>query len=70
LRADRNYRIAVGHGNAESAGRRLLDEITAGLPNIQDRYLTTMGPALGVHGGPGMLVVGVQELAPPVRLPA
>ncbi len=70
LRADRRYRIAVGHGNAESAGRRLLDEITAGLPNIQDRYLTTMGPALGVHGGPGMLVVGVQELAPPARSPA
>jgi len=70
VRADRRYRIAVGHGNAESAGRRLLDEITAGLPNIHDRYLTTMGPALGVHGGPGMLVVGVQELAPPAQSPA
>ena len=70
LRADRRYRIAVGHGNAESAGRRLLDEITAGLPNVEDRYLTTMGPALGVHGGPGMLVVGVQELTPPARSPA
>ena len=65
LRAGRRYRIAVGHGNLESAGRKLLDEITAGLPCIQDCYLTTLGPALGVHGGPGMLVVGVQELAPP-----
>ena len=69
LRTDRRYRIAVGHGNVESAGRQLLDEITAGLPCVQDGYLTTLGPALGVHGGPGMLVVGVQELPPPARLP-
>ena len=69
LRTDHRYRIAVGHGNVESAGRQLLDEITAGLPCVQDGYLTTLGPALGVHGGPGMLVVGVQELPPPARLP-
>jgi hypothetical protein len=55
------YRVAVGHANAEDEGRRLLEEICAGLDNIHARYLMPLGTALGVHGGPGMLVVGIQE---------
>jgi fatty acid-binding protein DegV len=56
------YRIAVGHANAEEEGARLLEEICAGLDKIHARYLMPLGTALGVHGGPGMLVVGTQEL--------
>lgn len=62
---DVGYRVAVGHANAEAEGRRLLDSICAGLDNIHARYLTPLGTALGVHGGPGMLVVGIQEYEPP-----
>ena len=28
-------------------------------------YLTALGPAIGAHGGPGMLVVGLQEYTSP-----
>jgi DegV family protein with EDD domain len=62
---DVGYRVAVGHANAEAQGRRLLEVICEGLDNIHARYLTPLGTALGVHGGPGMLVVGTQEYEPP-----
>ncbi len=65
MRDDAGYRVAVGHANAEEEGRRLLDEICAGLDNIHSRFLTPLGTALGVHGGPGMLVAAIQEYEPP-----
>ena len=64
------YRVAVGHANAEEEGRRLLEEICAGLDNVRARYLMPLGTALGVHGGPGMLVAGIQEYAPPSPQPS
>lgn len=65
LRVNERYRIAVGHGNAEQAGQELLRSICAGQQNIEAAYLTGVGPALGVHGGPGLLVVGIQKLPKP-----
>lgn len=62
---DVGYRVAVGHANTEADGRKLLDAICAGLDNIHAGYLLPLGTALGVHGGPGMLVVGIQEYEPP-----
>jgi hypothetical protein len=61
---DTVYRVAVGHANAEEEGRALLEEICADRSNIRDRYVTALGPAIGVHGGPGMLVVAIQEYTP------
>jgi hypothetical protein len=59
-------RLAVGHADAEREGRRLLDALRALVPQVESSYLTPLGTALGVHGGPGMLVVGAQEYpAPP-----
>jgi len=69
LAADKRYRIAVGHGNVPEQGARLLAEITSGLPNIVSSHVMPLGTALGVHGGPGMLVVGFQEYEPPARRP-
>ncbi len=66
MRDDVTYRVAVGHAQAEEEGRALLDEVCADRSNITDRYLTALGPAIGVHGGPGMLVVGLQEYTSPV----
>jgi DegV family protein with EDD domain len=60
------YRIAVGHANAEAEGRQLLDYMIEGLDQVESTYLMPLGAALGTHGGPGMLVVGVQEYVPPV----
>ncbi len=70
IRGHPAYRVAVGHANAETEGRQLLEEICGGLENIAARYLMPLGAALGVHGGPGMLVVGLQEYEPPSPSPS
>ncbi|HKZ73159.1 MAG TPA: DegV family protein [Steroidobacteraceae bacterium] len=59
------HRLAVAHANAEGEGRALLDELARLLPDVESAWLTTCGTALGVHGGPGMLVVAVQEYTAP-----
>jgi DegV family protein with EDD domain len=63
MRDDCTYRVLVGHANCEADGRWLLEQLT--LDNVVSRRLLPLGSALGVHGGPGMLVVGVQEYEPP-----
>lgn len=63
--ARRRYRLIVGHGDAPAEGRRLLEQLTRGRSNIDRAWLLPVGTALGVHGGPGMLVVGLQEYAAP-----
>jgi hypothetical protein len=69
LDATRCYRVAVGHANAPEEGRALLSAIVSGVTNIHSTYLTTTGTALGVHGGPGLLVCAIQEYDPPRRGP-
>jgi hypothetical protein len=64
MRRDGRYRLLVGHANCEADGQRLLESLSG--PNVVYARLLPLGSALGVHGGPGMLVVGVQEYeAPP-----
>jgi len=65
LRRGVAYRITVGHAAAQRDGERLLDALRSSVPQLESAHLTPLGTALGVHGGPGMLVVGVQEYAPP-----
>jgi DegV family protein with EDD domain len=55
---DRKYRLLIGHGNAEAEGRWLLERLQAA--NVTTSRLLPLGSALGVHGGPGTLCVGVQ----------
>lgn len=62
--ADREIlRILVGHGDRPEEGQRLADELAAALPagSVEFCALTDMGPAIGVHGGPGTLVVAVHR---------
>ena len=63
--AGRRYRLIVGHGNAPAEGARLLEFLTRGRDNVDGAWLVPLGAALGVHGGPGFLVVGLQEYAAP-----
>jgi hypothetical protein len=63
MRADRKYRVLVGHANCEADGRWLLEQFA--LDNVVYRRLLPVGTAFGVHGGPGLLVVGLQEHDPP-----
>ncbi len=65
LRRGVAWRIAVGHADAEQEGQRLLDALRSCVPQIESAHLTPLGTALSVHGGPGMLVVGVQEYVAP-----
>jgi uncharacterized protein len=63
MRDDCTYRVLVGHANCEANGRWLLQRL--GAANVASARLLPLGSALGAHGGPGMLVVGLQEYEPP-----
>ena len=54
-------RIAIGHALCEEDADALLQLLCEQLPNIAKSTVTDLGSALGVHGGPGTLVVAVQE---------
>ncbi len=54
------YRLLVGHGRAEAEAQALLAALRARIAHIESAHLTTLGTALGVHGGPGLLVVAIE----------
>jgi len=60
----KRYRLAVGHCNDEASGLALLERLRAGIPDLESALLTEVGSALGVHAGPGGLVVALQEWVP------
>lgn len=53
-------RLAVGHAHCPADARQVMDRLKAGLPATEYDFIAETGPALGVHGGPGALVVSVQ----------
>jgi len=55
------YRIGIGHANAESQAHGLLARIARLRPQTQSSFVMPVGSTLSVHGGPGTLVVGIQE---------
>lgn len=61
LSAEKNYRLIITHGNDGLAAETLKEELLRYLPNIDACWVSETGPAVGVHAGPGVLVVGVQE---------
>ena len=65
MRADRSYRVLVGHANCEADGQWLLEMLRA--PNVEYARLIPLGTALGAHGGPGMLVAAFQDYEAPRR---
>jgi len=58
---DKRWYLAVGHANAPAEAQRLRQLIVDGLGNIDESHILPIGTALGVHGGPGCLVVALQE---------
>ena len=60
---DRAYRVLIGHANREADAQWLLGELRG--DNVAWGRVVPLGSALGAHGGPGMLVVGLQECEPP-----
>ncbi len=65
MKPDRTYRIAVGHGAAADDARWLLHRLLQTTSRVNAHYFTELGSALGVHGGPGMVVVALQDYEKP-----
>ncbi len=59
----RRYRLAVAHASDPDGAERLLGRLLELLPAVHGHHLTEVGSALGVHGGPGTLVVALQEMS-------
>ena len=57
----KKYRISIGHANCAEDAHVLMDFITKGFKNIESIDLLEIGSALGVHTGPGALLVGIQK---------
>jgi DegV family protein with EDD domain len=62
---ERPLRIAIGHAVCHDEALELETLLRARLDNIQSSSITSLGSAVGVHGGPGTLVVGTQEYLEP-----
>ena len=56
-----SYRIGIGHANAASQAHELLERLQRVHPQIESSFIMPVGSTLSVHGGPGTLVVGVQQ---------
>ncbi|MGH8251065.1 MAG: DegV family protein [Steroidobacteraceae bacterium] len=60
----RRWRIGISHANVPEGASQLRETMTAGLAGAELLPVIALGTALGVHGGPGCIVVAVQELGP------
>ncbi len=58
------YRVLIGHCQAEAVARRIQQYLLEHHGRMHSCMITDAGPAVGVHLGPGGLVVGVQEYVP------
>ena len=58
----REYRIGIGHANSPDAAQTLLSLLQRSHPRVTSSFVMSVGSALSVHGGPGTLVVGIQEM--------
>jgi DegV family protein with EDD domain len=59
--------VAVGHAMCPDDADRLVTLLRQGLPQIERLTITEIGAALGVHTGPGTLVVSMQPITIPPR---
>ena len=59
--SSKKYRILVGHANCEEDAQVLMEHLKKGFKNIESIDLLEIGSALGVHTGPGALLVGIQK---------
>ncbi|WDT65199.1 DegV family protein [Companilactobacillus crustorum] len=59
---NQNYLLAVSHGADEAGGQKMLDLLHDNQIQGQQEFLGQVGPALGVHTGPGLIGVGIVKL--------
>jgi DegV family protein with EDD domain len=65
LAKDARWRIAIGHALCREEARKLEHLLRERVPGIVKSSFTELGSALGAHGGPGTIVVGVQRFRTP-----
>lgn len=58
---DKEINLAVLHGGAQQECQKLAERLSK-LPNIKEFMSSDISPALGVHTGPGLLGVCIQEI--------
>ena len=54
------YRVAIGYGDDPAQAQQLRQFLLGHIGNVAHDYVTEIGAALGVHGGPGILVAAIQ----------
>jgi fatty acid-binding protein DegV len=58
----RRWRIGISHANAADGAALVQAAIVAGLERVEVLPVIPVGTALGVHAGPGCVVVAAQEM--------
>ncbi len=58
----KKYQILVSHANCLADAELLISLLKEKVKNLESISLTETGTAIGVHGGPGTLVAGLQEI--------
>ena len=58
----RRWRIGIAHANVPAGAAEVREALAARLPRAEFLPIIPLGTALGVHGGPGCIVVAAQEL--------
>ena len=54
--------ISAGEPSGDIHGANLIRSLRQARPDIESSFVMPVGSALSVHGGPGTLLVGIQEL--------
>lgn len=62
LGEDSKYLLAVGHGANEAGGQKMLEMLHDEGIKGQQEFLGQVGPALGVHTGPGLVGIGIVKI--------
>jgi DegV family protein with EDD domain len=65
MKADQVFRIMISHTDALEDARKLRDQLLSGHPRVDACWVEDASPAIGVHAGPGSLIVGLQPWNPP-----
>lgn len=63
--SDLKLRISIAHAICEEKAIQLKSLLLERLPSVHSCEITELGAAIGVHGGPGCIVVGVQPYISP-----
>jgi fatty acid-binding protein DegV len=60
--ADQRVRLLIAHAAAPLLAEELRRQCLARFPAVESIDITELGPAVGVHGGPGTVALAVQTL--------